>query len=447
MVFEYSTVYNFQKFYMLGILTAGVIITSIIIVFTYCSNLGKNKKTALNILNVTVLGIHTAAFLLIVSPPREFMLFAKIYLIFLFLLGPVFFIFACFSLETTRKFTLKKAWPGILPFFCMLVIVLSSYSRLFFTVEDLFYLKFQNLYYIYLFGYNYPLALVGLYLLIKQNLKKQQRIGNFQLIPYLLGSILIVGIDMIYFLNAYPYPLTPVSIAIVQAVFLTLALSKGFNSFLKNRQMVIDTIKDSIIMTDIKGTIVYYNETDFNSLFEVNKGITIEEVNGRFLENTRVDFFNKPDDFTFEFTLHKPIRKDYSFNKCPIIKKKGEVVGFLYIFRDITIYKYLLEEMELKNSQLLMIHEELNKYSRAAGFLAEEQERNNIVQYIHKTISLYIQEIIKNLEDMKNQDFNEKNNKAKVYNTIELARKGILKVRESVNILSETSITKEKIND
>lgn len=90
-MFEHSLVYTYEKLYLMTVLLAAIILTTVLAAYTYSANLYRWRKNALLALLFVVLTLQTGQFLAVVSPPPEVGFFVKLQGASLCLLGPLFF--------------------------------------------------------------------------------------------------------------------------------------------------------------------------------------------------------------------------------------------------------------------------------------------------------------------------------------------------------------------
>lgn len=441
MLYEFGEVYSYAKMYMVGAILAGIVFTVILSVYTYCGNFARERKRSLLVLHSAIIALQTSQFLTLISPPREFLLFTKTYYICLCLLGVIFLQY-CHTLAKKKIMSGKElAIWSIVPACTILLVIFNQYHQLIYSISSLFYSKDQPLSAILISGYNLICAAAGLVILLKY----QQRRGLFSLaryLPYPLAILIVFAVEIMELLNPhlFLYDLTPVSISMAQIILVSaLVPLSGYKSILTSRINVLDRINEGIIMTDTGGNILYANDSPFNKFLGAVQGVNLGSLFAQKLIPLQFSG-GLPEELEAagELTLDSPGQECYAYYIQPIKTGGQYMAGILYIFRDVSQYKSLINNLNSKNSELALKLEFLRRSTGVVKQLAEERERSRIMGQINSTVGQSIKEIISQLESIEEDADGSTEIKERILKAIEYARKGIGRLRESVSTLNRT---------
>jgi len=453
MLYDHALVYNYEKFYLMFVLLAAIILTVILATHAFCVNLPRRNKNSLLALHGVVLLLQTSQFLAVVAPPKELTFHVSGQGIALLMLGPAFYIHV--HVLICRKFLkpLQAALLLAIPVTGALLVLTNSWHNLFFTFHDAFYVRFSAAFF-YFSAYNYLCAFTAILLLYMRYKKKRENGGaDLRWVAAATGAVLLIlAIDLFEFRNPafFPYDLTPATIALAQIIFRLAGVSPSrYKSLLTARINVLDSLNESIIMTDRNNKILYLNQTPLNKMLCLKIGAGIDVLNQDQLIEPTLDFRETVSEG--EFMCGGPEdKKVFSYAVTPLHKgqRQKSPVGKLYTFREITVYKTLISSLDAKNMELAAALERLRKHMRVVKQLAEERERNKIMQYVISTVGNCISGIINTLaaaDFLKGRkEANRVVIKDKIEKSIRFARDGINKTRESVSTLHMRSETERE---
>ncbi len=192
-------------------------------------------------------------------------------------------------------------------------------------------------------------------------------------------------------------------------------LLRGFRPVLAARMDVLDSLNESVVMGDGDGHVVYFNGTELVRGLGLSTGDGVERL----------------EELTGGGECGEVVREGrcYAWHRSGL-QWGGQKAGVLYTFRDITVYRELIDRLNRKNEELGTALARLREYAETSGKLAEETERNRIVLRVQETVGGYLGDIIRNLEEACGLDGPELEDKITL--CVSLARTGIGKIRESL---------------
>jgi len=134
--------------------------------------------------------------------------------------------------------------------------------------------------------------------------------------------------------------------------------------------------------------------------------------------------------------LQSSNEKYYSYCVYPLKSGKKYITGKLFVFRNITKYKLLINCLNEKNKELTVKNNMLQRHNDIIKQLVQEKERNRITTKLSNTAGNSISQIIKMLE--RDCIINEDDIsviKEEINKSIYCARNGIKIIRKSVSSL------------
>jgi signal transduction histidine kinase len=441
-MFEHSLVYTFEKLYLMAALLAAIILTTALAACTYSANLPGRRKSSLLALLTVALVLQTAQFLAVVSPPREAPFFVQVQLMSLCLLGPGFFYLSAAVLN--NRFASPRT---LIPFFLppaagLLLIPSNGLHNLFFTVHSDFHVEYLTLSH-FISASNYLCAAAALVLLVLHRRRNGGPVLG-RMAAAAAGAVsFVLAVDVFEFFNPrfFLYDLTPASLGVAQLLFLCGILRlKEFRSLLSTRIKVLDSLNETVVVTDPDNNIVYFNETPLSEQLGIEIGAKMGAVRE----------WPSP---SGELTLNCSSTRHFFYYIHPLGREKDDPTGKLYSFRDVTEYKTLIARLDEKNKELLSALAELQKQTSLIKQLTEETERNRILKQVNSTVGHYIHQIIRNLETARSstgtqdEEIGEEIDegiKERIQDSIRCARTGIEKIRESVSLLAGPRETEEE---
>ena len=353
-----------------------LIITVIIITFELIYLLNKKKRNQLASLfsiifllllvwSISLLSQLTFSTIFNI-PPIYFDYFAYIGICIL----PVMFLLISIIFSRTRiEFNKKHLLLFIIPILSLLILWTNDFHHLFYKVysTDLnasIYGPYMAVHSIY----SYILYGIGLFYLLRYSIKN---LGVFskQAILIIIGSLISISINLLGFLGLISISIyvTPVSFSILM-IFISLAIFKF--DFLKVTpialQRIVDRMSDGYIIVDPDNVITDFNET-FLSLFSLTanklRNVPIKNLlknlsPTKAQQDKLIKIINstKNDNETKKLEIHFSDLNKYFNIEINSITNKGNFLGTLILFKDITQHK---EDMQIiKNNQEILIERE-----------------------------------------------------------------------------------------
>jgi hypothetical protein len=454
MLFDHALVYNYEKFGLMAVLLAAIILTAVTAAHTFCANLPRMRRGSLLALHGVVLILQTSQFLAVAAPPKELAFHVSAQCIALLMLGPAFYIYV--YILTCRKFMSPPHLVALflIPAAGILLVLTNHLHQLFFTFYHVFYVRFSPAFF-YVSAYNYLCAAAALRLMFRQARQARQNGGaGVRLIAAAAAALLmLLTVDLFEWVNPlfFPYDLTPAALAPAQIVFLLAgSFISRYHSLLTARVNVLDSLNESIIMTDWNKNVEYFNHTPLNELFRLQEGISIDDLSKKQSLTTAFDFRDtvSAGEFTYGKLNHGGAFENiqtFSYLAQPLYKgkKQNNPVGVLYSFRDISAYKTLIASLDAKNYELTLALEKLKKHMLVITRLAKETEREKILRQMRETVGSNISKIVDNLVAViliaEKEGARPAVIKEKIEESIQYARTGIHTIRESVSTLYLTS--------
>lgn len=160
--------------------------------------------------------------------------------------------------------------------------------------------------------------------------------------------------------------------------------------------------EDAVVIFDRSGILMDHNQSAVNLTGWLNKQTNLND----FLENLclssvseNMSEANAAEQEPIEIRLEGPLGlRYYLYNRTIARNKKNKMVATVLSFHDVTEKTVLLQELELKNTELDRMNRELQNYLAVAARLEEEKEKNRVFQEIQETIGGRLTELIEEME-------------------------------------------------
>jgi signal transduction histidine kinase len=439
MTYPFSMVYNMEKFWLLAAVFGAVVLSTVLAVCFYCGNLPAERKKTLLVLQVVILLVQSGQFLALAAAPAEIELFVRVQSSGLCLLGLPFFLYcyvAAFNRYPSRRLSLAL---GVVPAAGVFVVWSNGLHQLFYTIYGTFYCRYGQAFALVML-YNYLLALAGLVLLARKAK------GNWdfrQVWPGVGAVLLLAGLDayelMGHLLSVYD--LTPAGLAVAQILYLAGKRPfSGYHSVLRVRMNALDCIDQSVVITDAQNKILYGNKASLNTLLGVLEGREFAGIPAEVrFPREKLGLARAGEEVANgEFALFLPgltAPRHYVYYVRTLGAEGGQAARLLYSFRDISVYKELIEELSRKHRELAVASERLQEYVFVVRKLAEEMERERIVHQVNTTVGQAVARIVANLEEIESGGEKALTDE-KIRESVECARSSIKKIRSSIAALS-----------
>jgi signal transduction histidine kinase len=158
---------------------------------------------------------------------------------------------------------------------------------------------------------------------------------------------------------------------------------------------IVDQMGEAIVVLDTANRIIEFNYAFvkiFPEMATVKTGdgvqVLIEGLRRRGFEfnRTNLDILSIAAETVSNEELYlKNTGQCFNVN-IRLIRSGSDVLGRIISFNDISAYKSLLNELNKKNSELMILNRQLNEYAVTAGELAVMKERNRLARDIHDTL-------------------------------------------------------------
>ncbi len=309
-----------------------------------------------------------------------------------------------FSLIYTNNKLIKA--PGkiiiltAIPFLNYLMVLTNEYHHLMYTVFEYKSRSYGPVFWIsMLVNYSYLLGgsiLLAVYSIKKMGYEKKQSLllALAVTVPLLSNVIYISG------LFRPGLDITPVSFAFSLLLFAVAIFKYKFLNLMPiAMKRIVDNVEEAIIVTDCFNTVIYVNdlfsvyfkEAQISKNGSINKFIEYIEGNAdRPEELEKFLLALKPggssEGFDGEICFKSPGIRHFNIKIRTVSDSAGTTVGRVITFNDISKYINLLEQLNIKNEELLGANEQLKKYAEIREELAAVNERNRLAIDIHDTL-------------------------------------------------------------
>lgn len=290
------------------------------------------------------------------------------------------------------------------------------------------------------------------YSLKQPNYRKEQAIlvTLVSLIPAISNVMYVTKLINLNF-DSTPVSFSISMILLTVAVFRFRFLDIVSSALLK----VFDNMNDAIIIINSFNKIIDFNKS-FKRLFEMNCKLSVNDDIDKFslclmqrLESCNINLLNSIVSGTDcslegELVLKGNEFEYFSVSVQPLFNKRRNMLGRVIIFSNVSTYKKLMDKLDYKNKELLLINEQLKEYLAAAEDLARERERNRIAQEVHDTLGHTMTMLIALLEVCKityNKDT--LMTEQKLSEAIDAARGGLKELRQSLYQIKSEELRSE----
>lgn len=369
-------------------------------------------------------------------------------------IGVSWILFSSFYTGKRRTLRIKKIIILLIPpVICYVMLLTNEYHHL-------FYKQFEQAFRIYGIFFWINVFQSYIYLLISNTAMiiyslKQPDYRKEQVVLIILTSIIPVISNFVYVFKFIKMnsDLTPVSFS-VSILLLTIAIFKYRFLDIRSNAMikVFDNMKEGIIIVNNFNKITDFNYSFKNSFSDFHIDINSDMGDFcRYLANLKVSCSSELLD-SMAMGISSPLTNEmvinnsqyFSVNVQPIFNSRNKLLGRVITFSDISIYKNLMEDLDIKNKELSLKNEALKEHLTTAAELASEKERNRIAQDIHDTLGHTMTILIALLEVCKitykkDSSVSEK----KLEQAVEVAREGLKQLRESLYQIKREEIKSE----
>lgn len=381
--------------------------------------------------------------------------------------GIIFLCIEFFTFGYVYKFgrVMSKYWRVTLTVVCGInyfVLFTNAYHGLFF-VEILREGSIKGPYFYVHTLYSYSLLLGGIALILTSGIGPKLVRRTKIILALGLAFPMLINIIYVYNSSFLPFDLTPIT-------FNVMILSLGFVSFINNfediqlmtRFKIMNNLYEGIVILDKDNRIIEYNNRMIEYLRDeqtIEKYMKFDMIFGDLKD--RINDFDTVSDNYWKFVTTPLPEMNFeieanldggiyyfvvSFQKN--YNKFGEFTGSIVKFLDMTDHHKLLRELEEKNEKLQEINGTLNENISVKKRLIVEQERNNASKEVHDILGHSVTIVISLMEMIKSTYSTDKAfAREKVEQAMEITRKGLKQLKQSLTMKKDSSITTETLID
>ncbi len=357
----------------------------------------------------------------------------------------------------------------IVPSLLYISVLTNDLHHLFFRsfVMDIHTNKFGPLFY---FGviYTYIYVVWGVVVLVMYSSKRMGYIRKqtfflifAALIPLFSNAASMLNIAFNLKIFKIGYDITPVSFS-VSLVFFTIATFKYkfLNIVPIANKRLVENMQEAAMVVDSLNRINIVNRsfmetfgsiTSFESFVDVKvflkslRSHVVMTESSKNIINSIKNCTNKS--ISGEIILTGENEKHLLTNIRPIIDKKGELLGSVVTFNDITAHNNLIAALNSKNVELEKLNEQLQEYAKTIEELTLAKERTRFARDVHDTLGHTLTLLIALLEvsSITNGKDPEKTGE-KLNEAATLARNGLMELRRSVSGLSPQKLENNSLS-
>jgi signal transduction histidine kinase len=345
---------------------------------------------------------------------------------------------------TRRNFRLLL----IVPVFSYLAVLTNDFHHLFLTAGDRNFNQFGIFFYIHAIC-SYLYCLTGIIVLVRHSFKQFRQLRKQATLLIVAGltplilNVLIVG--KVVNLNGFDF--TPLSFNISSLIFIIGIFKYKFLDIIPIAlRKIINHMDDAIVVCDNTNRIIEYNQALLKTFPELEKlkigdsvDLLREVLFRRGLAEEPSELLRFQDDpergVNIELDL-KETRQWYQSN-IQLIRNDKDILGRIITFHDLSEYKRLLEEINLKNSELTILNRQLKEYTANVEELAVMKERNRLAREIHDKLEQNLLILVTLLELCKKNIYSDPQGiEAKLQEAVRFAIRGQEEARQALRGLA-----------
>ncbi|MCX7920821.1 MAG: histidine kinase [Clostridia bacterium] len=222
-------------------------------------------------------------------------------------------------------------------------------------------------------------------------------------------------------------------------------------------EKIFENLKESILVIDSNNGITNFNHSIIKNFGAVYSGDDIK----MFTDNLRscigrsedtevvlrlIESSNVIDLESGELNLTNPDFKTFNLNIQSLQDKKGRYQGRIITFNDVSEYKKLLTELNIKNTELSDINKQLEDHLKTVEELAIAKERNRVAREVHDTLGHTLTLLIMLMKACRIEcDSNLEETKIKLSEGIQIAQEGLQELRHSISSLFSEDMQNQNI--
>ncbi|MDP4094597.1 MAG: histidine kinase [Bacillota bacterium] len=319
---------------------------------------------------------------------------------------------------------------------------------------------------------NYSLGFISIVLMLIKTIRQKGYMKIQTLLLLLaLGVAVFIGFRTDYdvyinretFLAGYP-AIHPFFLSISMALIVFTEYKYKFLNIMPVAvKEVFDNMNLGILVTDINNMILDSNQyiknifkedlnikklKSMNILANQIEALTLKSENDLKVLKAMKD--KNKFNFSGDLVTVKPDKTYYSISIKPVYAGRNEIIGRIITFNDITVYKNLLSEINLKNdelqdvnTELSAMNEQLKNYAGTIEELSAVKERNRIARDVHDTLGHTMTVLITLLKVSSiTCETDPAATKKKLLEAHDIAKMGLRELRRSIS-----GMTPEKLED
>lgn len=352
-------------------------------------------------------------------------------------IAPIWLLFCAELLEYQSFFTVKKTvLLFVLPFLNYSIGVTNPWHHLYYdtSISGNGSMTYQTFFWSNVIV-SYLYIGTSIFFLL-QYYRRGNKTVKTQAVLLILASTLplVANLLNVTKIIALPMDITSVSLAVPLLVFAIAGYRYEFMDIIPFAlQKIIENIGEGILVTDLQGKVIFYNKKLAHMLnLHLSKHMTIRQIlspDNRNIEPSVMEALHHVynDNLNYMSKIDFQLGNAYfSLKLQALLNSKGEILGKILIFRDITEYKQI---------QIL-----LEEKAQMSATLATEKERIRLARDIHDTVGHSMTLLISLLEVSKiHTSSNAPEAVKKIDTAILTAKEGLSALRTSVKGLKERS--------
>jgi signal transduction histidine kinase len=388
------------------------------------------------------------------------------------------FLFFVFILTEHKIIEIKRnIFLIFLPAALVYILLLADpIHHLFFYISELsrrVYGPFFWLHYLTVITYQ----IIGIYYLLKYSIKNYayiKRQTNIIIAAVLIS--LLTAMVFIFRVGRYGSLVAVCGLEVTMLMFVWATYYRFFNITPLALRRIAENMKESIIVVDNYNEINNFNNhfiIDFLSWIDIRKTdhieVLVRKLEDVSLPGAESDLIlyairNPVRDYVSgELTLTQPVKRTFMVAIHPVYNQR-DLIGRVISFNDISDYKKLLEGYDQKNLELLALNqqltemnaevltasERLHEYAATVEELAIVKERNRMARDVHDTLGHTMTLVLTALEvsqiSLRTRiDKDLEITKKYLADAIQITRKGITELRNSIRGLAQERVTSHNL--
>ncbi|MDQ2087629.1 histidine kinase N-terminal 7TM domain-containing protein [Herbivorax sp. ANBcel31] len=363
-------------------------------------------------------------------------------------------VYSDYSFNKKSKFLYKILF--IFPVIFYFLLLTNNYHHLFYKEFHMDY-KVYGLFFWFNLIFNQLLVTIGTLVIIKYSLKTFRQ--SKKELSFIVFATMIPQTANIFtvFLNIN-IDLTPLAFSLCLLLFIFATYKYNFINIVPEAfRSIVKNMSESIVVLDSLNRIVIYNdsfEKNFKNIFNLKSSTQISA----FIEGLKIYADNDSESFTNAlmnkktFSFNGKIKISHSTTKYflvninPVKDIGKHIVGRVISFTDVTYDTILLEEISIKNKELLNLNLQLEAFAHTTEELAIANERNRFAKDMHDSLGHSFSALLtlmKVSKIMYKKDFDE--GESNLDEAIKVASEGVKELRRSIKGLMPSKFENDNL--